>query len=291
MTISADYPFKANYVDIDGVKIHYVDEGEGDPILFLHGVPTWSYLWRNIIPPISKVARCIAPDLVGMGKSDKPDIKYSIFEHISYIEHFIEKLKLKNITLVLHGWGSVIGFHYAMNHPENVKSIVFYESHVRATMKWDMLSLPVQELVSLFDHREKSYHKVVNDNFFIKTVLPLAVMRSLTPEEIKQYREPFNTAKSRRPLWQYVLELPTGKEETDVVKLIHDYSMKLRVSKIPKLMLYAVPGFITTMESVRWCKENIANLHVEDLGEDYHFAQETIPEIFTDKLLTWYKNL
>lgn len=291
MTISADYPFKPNYLDIDGVKIHYVDEGKGDPIVFLHGIPTWSYLWRNIIPSVSQHARCIAPDLVGMGKSDKPDIKYSIFEHIAYIEKFIEKLNLKNVTLVLHGWGSVVGFHYAMNHPENIKAIVFYESHVRATVKWDMLSLPVQELVTLFDNREKSYQKVINDNFFIKTALPLGLMRTLTPEEIKNYSEPYSTAKSRRPLWQYVLELPTGKAETDVVKMIHDYSMKLRVSKIPKLMLYAVPGFITTIETVQWCKDNIANLETVDLGEDYHFAQETIPEKFAQEIISWYKIL
>lgn len=291
MTISAAYPFKSNYVEVDGVNIHYVDEGSGDPILFLHGIPTWSYLWRNIIPPMATTARCIAPDLVGMGKSDKPDIKYTIFEHINYIEKFIEKLGLKNITLVLHGWGSVIGFHYAMTHQDNIKAIAFYEAHVRATMQWEMLSLPVQELVSLFDHREKSYNKVINDNFFINTVLPLAVLRTLTPEEMKNYREPFNTAKSRRPLWQYVLDLPTGKHQTDVVKMIHEYSLKLRESSIPKLMLYAVPGFITTIESVKWCKENMSNLEIIDLGEAYHFAQETIPEIFSENLLQWYKSL
>ena len=108
--ISADFPFQSNFVEVDGSRIHYVDEGQGDPVLFLHGNPTSSYLWRNIIPYVTSQARAIAPDLIGMGKSDKPGLEYRFFDHVKYVEGFIEKLGLKNITLVIHDWGSALGF-------------------------------------------------------------------------------------------------------------------------------------------------------------------------------------
>ncbi len=126
--ISSDFPYKSNYTDIHGSRIHYIDEGEGDPILFLHGNPTSSYLWRNIIPHLTPHARCIALDLIGMGKSDKPDIEYRFVDHFKYIEGFVEKMGLKNITLVIHDWGSALGFHYAMRNEDNIKGIAFMEA-------------------------------------------------------------------------------------------------------------------------------------------------------------------
>ena len=289
--ISEDFPFESKYLEIDNVKIHYIDEGEGDPMLFLHGVPTSNYVWRNIIPTLSKSARCIAPDLVGMGKSDKPKIDYTVFDHIKFIEAFIEKLGLKKITLVLHGWGSVIGFHYAMRNEKNVKAIAFYESHVRATAQWDMLSLPVQQFAMLFDDRNRSYHEVVEKNFFIDTVLPTGVIRDLSDTELSHYRKPFESPEDRLPLWQYIQELPVGKDRTDVVNLIDDYSKKLRTSKLPKLMFFAVPGFVTTIDTVNWCRENLQNLEIIDLGEALHFVQESNPTAFAENLQQWYQEL
>src|ERR1700678_3022884 len=112
--ISADFPYESQYADVYGAKMHYISQGSGNPILFLHGIPASCYVWRNVIPHLTSLGRCITPDLIGMGKSDKPDIEYSVFDQIKYIEKFIETLNLKNITLVMHGWGSVIGFDYAM---------------------------------------------------------------------------------------------------------------------------------------------------------------------------------
>ncbi|MEL7232893.1 MAG: alpha/beta fold hydrolase, partial [Chloroflexota bacterium] len=133
--ISTDFPFESRFVDVHGSKMHYVDVGEGAPVLFLHGNPTSSYLWRNIIPHMSDHARCIAPDLIGMGKSDKPDIPYRFDDHYRYITGFIEALDLTNITLVIHDWGSALGFHYAMQHEDNVKGVAFMEAIVRP-MSW-----------------------------------------------------------------------------------------------------------------------------------------------------------
>ena len=134
--ISPKFPFESKFIEINGSNMHYVDVGEGDTILFLHGQPTSSYLWRNIIPYMQTNTRCIAPDLIGMGKSDKPDIAYTYHDHYDYVVKFIEKLELKNITLVIHDWGSGLGFHYAKNHPNNIKGIAFMEAII-TPMTWE----------------------------------------------------------------------------------------------------------------------------------------------------------
>ena len=134
--ISAAFPFQSKFVEVHGSKMHYVEEGAGDPVLFLHGNPTSSYLWRNVIPHVSPLARCIALDLIGMGKSDKPDLEYRFVEHSRYVDGFIEALGLRNITFVIHDWGSALGFHYARRHEENVKGLAFMEAIVR-TLTWD----------------------------------------------------------------------------------------------------------------------------------------------------------
>ncbi|MEM6955762.1 MAG: alpha/beta fold hydrolase, partial [Myxococcota bacterium] len=126
--ISPDFPYESKYLDVHGSKIHYIEEGKGDPILFLHGNPTCNYLWRNIIPYLSGHARCIAPDLIGMGKSDKPDIRYGFFDSYRYLATFVERMELKDITLVVHDWGSGLGFHYANENRSNVRAIAFMES-------------------------------------------------------------------------------------------------------------------------------------------------------------------
>ena len=134
--ISADFPFQSKYVEIAGSNIHYIDEGSGDPILFLHGNPTSCYVWRNIIPYLIPHGRCIAPDLIGMGKSDKPDLAYRFFDHSKYVEGFIEKLGLSHLTLVIQDWGSVLGFHYAMRHESNIKGLAFMEAGLKP-LKWE----------------------------------------------------------------------------------------------------------------------------------------------------------
>jgi len=136
--ISAKFPFESKFIEVKGSKMHYIDEGEGDPILFLHGNPTSSYLWRNIIPYTKPLGRCIAPDLIGMGKSDKPDIAYGFQDSYEYLEEFIVALGLKNITLVIHDWGSGLGFHYANMHRDNIKGIVFMEAMVKP-LAWKTL--------------------------------------------------------------------------------------------------------------------------------------------------------
>ena len=281
----------SHFASVKCAQMHYYDEGAGDPILFLHGVPTSAYLWRNIIPSLMPHARCVAPDLIGMGKSDKPDIDYRLFDHIAYIDAFIETLGLKNITLVLHGWGSVIGFDYARRYPDNIKAIAFYESYVQPVTDWNQLSLPVQQIATLLDHPGASYRAVMKQNYFVEKILPRSVIHQLSEDTMDHYREPFLTLESRKSIWQYVNDLPFGKGPKDVVDLMAQYSIFLQKSTMPKLMLYAVPGFITTMESVAWAKKNLPNIEMGCLDDALHLAQESKPEEFSNILLQWYQGI
>lgn len=284
-------PIASKTIEIKGSKMHYLEQGAGDPILFLHGMPVSSYVWRNIIPALSDQARCIAPDLIGMGESDKPDIDYRIFDHIKYIEELIAALDLKNITLVMHGWGSVIGFDYARRHEDNIKALVFFEAHVRPTTDWNMLSLPVQQFASLLNRPGAAYRAVVEQNYLVNKMLPEGVIRPLQTEELAKYQEPFPTPETRKPLWQYVQDLPLGEGPEDVVELITQYSKWLEETPIPKLMLYAIPGFITTVATVQWARDHVKNLELLGLDDVLHFAQESIPEIFSQKLRDWYMGM
>ena len=281
----------SKFVNVLGAKMHYLEMGEGDPIIFIHGMPTYSYLWRNIMPTLSNYGRCIALDLIGMGESDKPDIAYRIFDHIRYFDAFIEALSIKSATLVMHGWGSVIGFDFAKRHQDRITALAFFESHVRPITDWNMLSLPVQQLASLLDKPELSYRAVIEQNYLVEKLLPSGVIRSLTQQELEAYKKPFLTLESRKPLWQYIKDLPLGQGPDDVVALITRYSDWLQTTTIAKLMLFAVPGFITTMDTVQWARHHLPNLTQEPLDDVLHFAQESVPELFSEKLLSWYKSV
>ncbi len=289
-TISPDFTFESKYLTINNSKLHYIEEGQGDPILFLHGIPTSNYLWRNIIPFISPYARCIAPDLIGMGKSDKPDITYRIFDHIQYIKSFIEDLDLENLTLVVHGWGSVIGFALAEQLPDRVKAVAFYESYI-GPIDNEHVSLPVKQLLATFPDSKYRSQAIYRDDKLIDKFLRAASLRRLSDEEMLHYRAPFAEPASRKPILQYIEELPLIHAPDDVVDLINSYTAYLEKSKIPKLLIYTVPGFITTIRSVVWCREHLPNLTLADLHEGLHFVQEYNPEAFGQALLDWYQNI
>ena len=280
----------SRFVEVYGSKMHYLEAGEGDPILFLHGIPTSSYVWRNVIPYLSSLGKCIAPDLIGFGQSDKPSIDYSVFDHIKYIEQLIEQLQLKNITLVMHGWGSVIGFDYAMRHENNVKGLVFYEAFLRA-FQLDDFSLPYQQhLISMQAevHLERFTHQPVT---FIDTIIPQSVMKQLSTAEMENYRRPFLQEGSGKPIVQFLKELPTDDQKNKVEHLIAHYSNQLTQSPIPKLMLYSIPGFMTTIATAMWAKEHIKNLEIVDLGEELHLAQESSPAVMGETISAWIQGM
>ena len=281
---------ESKFIDVLGSKMHYTEMGEGNPILFLHGVPASSYLWRNVMPHLASLGRCIAPDLIGFGRSGKPDITYSIHDHIKYIEAFIKALDLKKLVLVMHGYGSIIGFDYAMKHQSNCAGIVFYEAFLRPIDMND-ISLPYQEQLVSLQAQDAMADMQLNGTSFIDRVIPQMVMRKLSHEEIQQYREPFLEKGSGKPISQYIHELPNGNQTSVIDKIIAEYSSKLTKSSLPKLMLYSVPGFITTIASAMWAKENMPNLEIEDIGEELHLAQESCPELIGESISIWLQGV
>jgi len=288
--ISGRHAMSVKHVDVHGSKMSYLEAGEGDAILFLHGIPTSSYVWRNIIPYLSSLGRCIAPDLIGFGRSEKPDIDYSVFDHIKYIEKLIDALGLKNITLVMHGWGSVIGFHYAMHHENNCRGLVFYESFLRP-VHGNELSLPFQEQMNSLQDLENASDMVTNGVVFVDRIIPQNIMRELTDEEMKNYRQPFLQEGAGKPIVQYIKELTKGDGKSKVDKLINDYSDLLTKSKLPKLLLYSIPGFITTIATIKWAKDHLPNLEIVDIGEELHLGQESYPELIGKAVSVWLQGV
>ena len=288
--ISSKFPFASRYMEVKGSQIHYIDEGEGDPILFLHGNPTSSYLWRNVIPHLTEQGRCIAPDLIGMGKSDKPDINYGFFDTYEYLEEFIEKMNLKNVTLVLHDWGSGLGFHYARTHAENIKGIVFMES-VLKTFEWNEVPTDVRISFRLMRTPGIGYLFVNLGNLFVKKMLPDMIKRKLSKEETDYYSSPYKTLKSRTPLRRWPEDVPLGGKPEGVVNVVKMYSEWLQETEIPKLYFYASPGMANQKDTVDWVKSSFKNLETIHVGEGLHFIQEDHPHTIGEGISKWYETL
>jgi haloalkane dehalogenase len=293
--ISPDYPYESHYVEVFGSRMHYIEQGTGDPILLLHGNPTWSYIWRNIIPHLSPLGRVIAPDFIGYGRSDKPNyIEYSWFDQVRYIEEFIRVMRLKNITLVLHDHGSSVGFHYAMGHQHNVRGIAFFEAIVRP-FTWDNFSTPdFRALFQVFRTGGVGgigWQMIVDQNVFIEQLLPLAAGRPLSDTEMNYYREPFLDPPSRAPIWRLANDTPIGGEPPDVWDAVTTYSDKLQKSTLPKLLLFATPGALLTSEHVDWCNQNLKNLKTVYIGPGLHFLQESSPHQIGQEVATWLQDL
>jgi haloalkane dehalogenase len=259
-------------------------------VLFLHGNPTSSYLWRNVIPHVSPQARCIAPDLIGMGKSDKPDIDYGFFDHSKYVEGFIEALGLRNLTTVAHDWGSALAFHYARRHEGNVKGLAFMEAIIRP-VTWDEWPEQARQMFQAFRTPDVGENMIMNQNMFVEGVLPGAIIRTLSDEEMNRYREPYVDPPSRKPTWRWPNEVPIEGKPADVVEAVQAYADWLGDSELPKLLLYAKPGAIIREPVLNWCLESIRNLKTVDIGPGSHFVQEDRPHEIGEAVAEWYRGL
>lgn len=288
--ISSEFPFESKFIDILGSKIHYIDEGTGDPVLFLHGNPTSTYLWRNVIPYLVPHARCIALDLIGMGKSDKPKLAYRFKDHVKYVEGFIEALKLRNITLVIHDWGSGLGFHYAMRHEDNIKGVAFMEA-IMMIFHWKDFPKDFKMGFKLFRTPVIGKLMIMGMNMFVNQILPKAIIRQLTEEEMAYYGEPFKKWSDRKPVWRWPNEIPIEGKPADVAQMVKDYNQKLKDSDIPKLLFYADPGGIIASRAVGWCQNNLKNLKTVNIGPGIHYLQEDNPHLIGSELATWYQSL
>ena len=289
--VSPIFPYKSKYIEVLGSRMHYIDEGTGDPILFIHGQPTSSYLWRNVMPEVKPYGRIIAVDLIGMGKSDKPDIDYRFVDHARYIDGFIQKLGLKNITLVIHDWGSALGFHYAKRHENNVKGIAFMEAIILPIPSYAAMPEQVRKMMQAFRTPDVGWDMIVNQNMFIEKLMPSMMLRKLTEEEMNHYREPFVNPANRKPLWRWPNELAIGGQPEDVAGIINSYGVWLQQTGVPKLLVYAKPGALITDEMRAWCEKNLKNLKTVYVGEGLHFIQEDHPHEIGMAVAQWYRSL
>lgn len=288
---SAAFPFESNYVNVLGSNMHYIDVGEGDPILFIHGNPASSYLWRNIIPYVSNQARCIAVDLIGMGKSDHPDIPYRYDDQYRYLSAFIEALDIgSNLTLVIHDWGSGLGFRWAHEHADSVRAIAFMEAMMRPLSYSD---LPGSLKIGMRVMRNGFFNWLLVGvgNMFLRQLLPDLTYKEMSPEVLAHYRSAFPTVASRKAVRQFPREVPFDGQPADNHKVIMAYIEWLTTTEFPKLLFFGDDGVAIKGPEVEWCRENLANLKVIDLGHGKHFLQETHPDKIGEELSAWYQSI
>jgi haloalkane dehalogenase len=271
----------------------YVEVGQGDPIVFLHGNPTSSYLWRNVMPHLEGAGRLIAPDLIGMGDSAKltgsgPD-RYTYVEHRRYLDQLLDQLGVQDrVTLVVHDWGSALGFDWASRHAQSVKGIAYMEAIVRP-VTWDDWPDAARDIFQAL-RSPAGEEMILTKNLFVEAILPASVIRSLTDEELQHYRRPYaEPGEGRRPTLTWPRQIPIDGEPTDVAKIVTDYSDWLSTASVPKLFINAEPGAILTGAQREWCRTWPNQTEVTIPG--IHFIQEDSPDQLGEAISAWYKEL
>lgn len=257
-------------------EMAYVDTGRGDPVVFLHGNPTSSYLWRNVVPHVEPESRCLAPDLVGMGDSGKaPSGSYRFVDHARYLDAWFDTLGLsRDVTLVMHDWGSALGFHWAHRHPDRVRGLVYMEALVRP-VSWDEWPEAAREVFQAL-RSPAGDDMVLRNNVFVERILPRSVLRGLGEEEMAVYRRPYgDPGESRRPTLTWPREIPVGGEPADVVAIVDAYARWLGASGLPKLFVNADPGAILIGAQREFCRRWPNQEEVTVKGS--HFIQEDSP--------------
>lgn len=268
----------------------YVESGTGDPIVFLHGNPTSSYLWRSVMPAFSGRGRLLAPDLIGQGDSEKlpssgPD-SYRFVEHRDYLDGLLETLGVKeNVTLVVHDWGSALGFDWANRNRGAVKGIVYMEAIVRPIASWEDWPENAREIFKAF-RSPAGEELVLEKNIFVERVLPSAIMRDLSEDEMAEYRRPFlQSGEDRRPTLTWPRQIPIEGEPGDVVQIAQDYADWLSTSSVPKLFVNADPGSILTGSQREFCRSWPNQQEITVRGT--HFVQEDSGAEIGEKAAAW----
>ncbi len=278
-SISAADTYERKRISILDTEIAYVDTGSGNPIVFLHGNPTSSYLWRNIIPHLEKLGRCLAPDLVGMGQSGKnPNGSYRFVDHYRYLNAWFEAVgATKNVTLVVHDWGSALGFNWAYQHRDEnrVQGVAYMEAIVRP-ITWKEWPEQARDIFKAI--RSPAGEKIILEkNIFVERILPTSVLRDLTDEEMSIYHRPYlEPGEVRRPTLTWPREIPIENEPDDVFNIVDTYAQWLTTASLPKLFINADPGSILTGPQREFCRSwpNQEEVTVKGL----HFIQEDSPD-------------
>ena len=291
--MAATSPIAKKYAQVLDHDMAYVEAGTGDPIVLLHGNPTSSYLWRGILPHLTGLGRCIAPDLIGMGDSDKladsGPHRYRFVEHRRYLDAFLEAVGIHdNVTFVVHDWGSALGFDWANRNRHAVKGLAYMEAIVQPLTwtQWPEAALRVFQ-----GFRSTSGESMIlTSNLFVERVLPGSIKRQLTDDEMAEYRRPFlEPGESRRPTLTWPREIPIEGEPEDVTEIVGSYAVWLRQSPIPKLFVNADPGAILVGEQREFCRSWPNQTEVTVPG--IHFIQEDAPDEIGQAIADWLGNL
>jgi haloalkane dehalogenase len=282
-----------HFAQVHGKRIAYLEAGTGDPIVLLHGNPTSSYLWRNVIPELEGCGRVIVPDLIGQGDSDKlpasegPD-RYSFDVAFEYLDGLLRTIGADhNVTLVIHDWGSGLGFHWARLNPERVKGIAYMEAIVMP-ITWEDWPEGARGIFQGF-RSAKGEDLVLQRNMFVEAVLPSSILRDLTEEEMNAYRAPFDTPEHRQPTLNWPRQIPIEGEPAHMVALVEAYGAFMAASTIPKLFINADPGSILVGKQREFCRSwpNQTEVTVKGL----HFVQEDSPAEIGQAVAAWHAAL
>ncbi len=281
-------PLTKSFAEVEGRRMAYHESGEGEPVVFLHGNPTSSYLWRNVVPHLSGRARCIVPDLIGMGDSEKLDDpgpgSYRFVEHRRHLDGLLEQLDLgDHVTLVVHDWGSALGFDWANRHRDRVGGLAYMEAIVKP-LTWESWPEDARGIFQGF-RSEAGEAMVIEQNLFVEAVLPASIMRQLNDAEHDEYRRPFVEPRHRRPTLTWPREIPIEGEPADVTEIVESYSEWLPTSGVPKLFVNAEPGAILTGEQREFCRswDNQGEVTVSGI----HFIQEDSPDEIGGAIADW----
>ena len=288
----SDQEIEKKTVKVLGKNMAYVEKGEGNPIIFQHGNPTSSYLWRNIIPHLENQGKCIAIDLIGMGDSDKledeGDNTYSYHVHKKYFDACLKELGIKDdITFVIHDWGSALGFNWAYNNKNSVRGICYMEAIVK-TISWDDWPEDGKSIFQGF-RSEAGEDLVLKKNLFIEGVLPGAIIRNLSDKEMDVYRKPFLKEIERRPTLDWPRQIPIDNKPEEVCNTVEDYSLWMSINEIPKLFINANPGSILKGKQREFCRKWKNQEEVTVKGS--HFIQEDSPKDIGQAISSWYQKI
>ena len=292
--MTSSLPLEKKFIEILGHRMAYHERGQGDPIVLLHGNPTSSYLWRNVVPHLEKSGRCIVPDLIGMGDSQKlaesgPNA-YRFVDHRSFLDGLLEALDVReNVAFVIHDWGSALGFDWANRHRDAVRGIAYMEAIVTPIASWSDWPKAVQPIFQDF-RSEKGEGMILENNMFIEGILPSSIIRKLSDDEMNEYRRPFLTAgEDRRPTLTWPREIPIEGEPADVVKIVQDYADWLRKSQVPKLLIRADPGAILRKAVLDLCRTWPNQEEITVKGT--HFIQEDSPDEIGRAVADWLSRI
>jgi haloalkane dehalogenase len=279
-------------LNVLGSTMAYREAGhpEAPVALFLHGNPTSSYIWRNILPLVAPVAHCIAPDLIGFGQSGKPDIEYRFADHIRYFEEFLENTGISSAFIIAQDWGTALAFHLAARRPEFIRGLAFME-FIWPMPTWEDFHANGREIFQKFRTPGVGEEMILEGNSFVEQVLPAGIVRKLTDEEMSVYRAPFPTPKSRRPTWRFPNELPIAGEPADVFSTLEEAHRALAKSSYPKLLFAGNPGILVSPTFAESFANGQKNCEVVQLGSGFHYLQEDHPDVIGTTVKEWLIDL